>query len=268
MSIGETLADARRQAGLTITQVSQQTRIRESIIRAIEQGDFSPCGGDFYTRGHIRSIAGVVGVDPGPLIREYDAGHGPPGSMSAADIFEPATPIRIREPRRSFGLGKVMIAVLLAVIGYGAYYYVSTRAAHTSATSAATVRPAASLKPTAKAAATTPATAAGQNSGSEAVIRLAAVKNCYVSLTASGKQLFSGIVMAGQTKTWRERQVVSMTLGNPRAVVLTVNGVKQTPNTGNVVTLSISPSGAPTRSSASPGPPSTSPSPSPGATGR
>ena len=57
MSIGDTLAEARHQAGLTTMQVSQQTRIRESIVRAIEQGDFSPCGGDFYARGHIRSIA-------------------------------------------------------------------------------------------------------------------------------------------------------------------------------------------------------------------
>jgi cytoskeletal protein RodZ len=90
VSIGDTLAEARRQAGLTITQVSQQTRIRESIVRAIEQGDFSPCGGDFYARGHIRSIAEVVGIDPVPLIREYDEEH-PPGSMRASQIFEPAT---------------------------------------------------------------------------------------------------------------------------------------------------------------------------------
>ena len=90
MSIGDTLADARRQAGLTITQVSQRTRIRESIIRAIEQGDFSPCGGDFYARGHIRSIASVVGADPVPLIREYDEEHGPPTAMRAAQVFEPA----------------------------------------------------------------------------------------------------------------------------------------------------------------------------------
>jgi cytoskeletal protein RodZ len=249
VSIGETLADARRQAGLTITQVSQQTRIRESIVRSIEQGDFSPCGGDFYARGHVRSIASVVGVDPGPLIKEYDAAHGPPGSMSAADVFEPATPIRIREPRRSFGLGKVMVVVLLAVIGYGAYYFVSTRAAHTPVTPAATVRPDASSKPTVKAT----VTPARQSSRSEAVIRLVAVKNCYVALTASGKRLYSGTVLAGQTKTWRERQVVSMTLGNPGGVVLTVNGVKQTPNPGAVVTLSISPSKAPASPGASPG---------------
>src|SRR5579875_2565390 len=91
VSIGETLAEARRQAGLTVTQVSQQTRIRESIIRAIERGDFSACGGDFYARGHIRSIASVVGTDPAPLIREYDGEHGSPGGLRAAEIFEPAT---------------------------------------------------------------------------------------------------------------------------------------------------------------------------------
>jgi cytoskeletal protein RodZ len=257
VSIGETLADARGQAGLTITQVSQQTRIRESIIRSIEQGDFSPCGGDFYARGHIRSIAGVVGTDPGPLIREYDAEHGPPGSMSAADVFEPATPIRIRESRRSFGLAKVMIVVLLAVIGYGAYYFVTTRTAATP--TAAAVRHSASPKPTVKATPTTSPTAASQRSRPEAVIRLAAVKNCWVVLTANGKPLYTGIVQAGQTKIWRERQVVSMTLGNPGGVVLTVNGVRQTPNPGAVVTLSISPSKAP----ASPGSPASA---SPGAT--
>ncbi|HUC27573.1 MAG TPA: helix-turn-helix domain-containing protein, partial [Streptosporangiaceae bacterium] len=37
MSIGDTLAAARRQAGLTVTQVSQRTCIRETIIRGIER---------------------------------------------------------------------------------------------------------------------------------------------------------------------------------------------------------------------------------------
>ncbi len=78
MSIGEDLAEARRRAGLTVTQVSQHTCIRETIIRGIEHGDYCACGGDFYTRGHIRAIARVVGADPGPLIAEYDAGHHAP----------------------------------------------------------------------------------------------------------------------------------------------------------------------------------------------
>ncbi len=77
MGIGGALAEARTEAGLTIAQVSERTRIRETIIRSIELDDYSSCGGDYYARGHIRAIARVVGTDPVPLIEEYDAEHMP-----------------------------------------------------------------------------------------------------------------------------------------------------------------------------------------------
>ncbi len=77
MGIGGALAEARTEAGLTVTQVSEHTRIREKLIRDIERDDYSACGGDYYARGHIRAIARVVGTDPVPLIEEYDAAHMP-----------------------------------------------------------------------------------------------------------------------------------------------------------------------------------------------
>ena len=144
MSIGDTLAQARSQAGLTITQVSQRTRIRETIIRGIEHNDFSACGGDFYARGHIRSIARVVGVDPEELIREYDATHGAPEAIRAADVFEPATPIKLKE-RRSPNWSVAMIIVLALVVGYGVYRAVAAVASphHAAAASHSSSQPAA-----------------------------------------------------------------------------------------------------------------------------
>ena len=241
MSIGDTLAEARRQAGLTITQVSQQTRIRESIVRAIEQGDFTPCGGDFYARGHIRSIAEVVGVDPVPLIREYDEVHGPPGGMRASQIFEPATPIKIREPR-NLHLGRVLAVALLAVIGYGAYHFISEHTTHSTATPAATVRP--QVTPTATAQAhprptTTPPPALPANT---AVIRLTAKSDCWVGINSpTGHQISQSLVRAGQTMTWTEKQPVAMVIGNPPGISLTINGKQQQMNTVQVVTLHINP---------------------------
>jgi cytoskeletal protein RodZ len=79
VSIGKALAEAHHRAGLTVTEVSQQTRLRETIIRGIENDDYPACGGDFYARGHIRSMARVVGADPVPLIREYDTTRRAPG---------------------------------------------------------------------------------------------------------------------------------------------------------------------------------------------
>ncbi len=238
MSIGDTLAEARRQAGLTITQVSQQTRIRESIVRAIEQGDFSPCGGDFYARGHIRSIAEATGVDPVPLIREYDEEHGPPGGMRASQIFEPATPIKIREPR-NLHLGRVLAVALLAVIGFGAYHVFSTRGGHSPAAAAATIRPVATAKPrvTAK-----PATHKAGPPQNEAVIKLTATSDCWVGLSSqTGQSLYQGTVAAGQTMTWDEKHPVSMVIGNPPGVQVTVNGKPERMSTANVVTLNIDP---------------------------
>src|ERR1035438_1331111 len=117
VSIGSSLAEARHQSGLTVTQVSRRTRIRESIIRDIEADDFSACGGDFYARGHIRSIATAIGFESQPLISAYDADRGPLGEMRAADVFEPTSPIKIRE-RRSPGLSLIVAVVLLVIIGF------------------------------------------------------------------------------------------------------------------------------------------------------
>jgi cytoskeletal protein RodZ len=242
VSIGDTLAEARRQRGLTITQVSQQTRIRETLIRGIEQGDFSSCGGDFYARGHIRSIAAVVGVDPVPLIREYDEEHGPPGGMRAAEIFEPATPIKIHEPR-PFGLGKVLVVALLAVIGFAAYYLVSTHGTHSPASQAANLRPVVKPKPKPTVTPAVRPTTVTNTGPPVAVIRLTATQDCWVGLTsAAGQQLYQGIIPAGQSMTWREQNPVSMVVGNPPGISLTVNGKPELQNTQTVGYLSINPS--------------------------
>jgi cytoskeletal protein RodZ len=235
LSIGETLAAAREQAGLTITQVSQQTRIRETIIRAIEHDDFSSCGGDFYARGHIRSIASVVGTDPVPLIREYDQEH-PTSNMRAAEIFEPATPIKIREPR-PFGLGKVLIVVLLAVIGFGVYRLVSAGGgSHPSASNIATHRPTASPKASATVQPVVHPVPL------VAVIKVTATQDCWIGFTSSsGKQLYQGTILAGHSKTWRTGHAVFMVIGNPPGIVLTVNGRAETMSPVYPLTLSINP---------------------------
>lgn len=67
------LADAREAAGLTVHDVAEQTKIRATIIAAMESDDFSACGGHVYARGQLRSIAQVLGIDPLPVIDRYDA---------------------------------------------------------------------------------------------------------------------------------------------------------------------------------------------------
>src|ERR1039457_4145129 len=140
VSIGEALAEARRQAGLTVTEVSQRTRVRAAIITGIEADDYSACGGDFYVRGHIRSIARAVGADPEPLILEYDAARLGPHAIGE-DITEPVTPIRVRE-RRGLNWTAVLGLALAVGLGFLAYHLLSGSSQATGAAAAARAHPA------------------------------------------------------------------------------------------------------------------------------
>ena len=124
MSIGATLAAARRRAGLTVGEVSDRTRVRDIIIEAIEQDDYAPCGGDFYARGHIRAIAGTVGTDPEPLLEEFDERWRSSPDLTAAEVSEPGLPLRRRERHRVRWLG-VLAVLVLAVLGFAVYKLVS-----------------------------------------------------------------------------------------------------------------------------------------------
>ena len=132
MGIGEALAQVRHQAGLTVAEVSQRTRIREALIRDIETNDYSACGGDFYARGHIRAIAKATGAAPEPLIREFDATRQIPQALTLADIFHdtPATPIMPgtaattrgrHRPNKTQALAVAVLAALLLALGFAAY---------------------------------------------------------------------------------------------------------------------------------------------------
>jgi cytoskeletal protein RodZ len=240
VSVGDALAEARSRAGLTIAQVSQRTCIRETIIRGIERGDFSACGGDFYARGHIRSIARAIGLDPEELIREYDAAHGTPHAISAADVFEPATPIRLKE-RRSPNWSIAMVLVLAVVIGYAGYRIMSsdTRA---HGVPAAASHPAVHPSQSASAPATTPPPTTAPPSHNW-VIQLTAIQDCWVEFTKpDGSYLSQAYIVGGTQRTWTFHRAVDMRIGNPGGIRLTVNGQNfSAGQPGQPVTLSFAP---------------------------
>lgn len=85
--IGPELAAARSRLGLTVDQLAERTRIRPHVIEGIEVDDFGPCGGDFYARGHLRTLARVLGAESPPLIAAYDE-HYAHAPISPQAVFE------------------------------------------------------------------------------------------------------------------------------------------------------------------------------------
>ncbi|THV16176.1 helix-turn-helix domain-containing protein [Nocardioides caeni] len=116
--VGTEISAARERLRLTIDQLADRTRIRPHVIEAIEVDDFGPCGGDFYARGHLRTLARVLGIDAGPLVASYDEryAHAPvdPRRVFASELATgTGGPIRSTRGGRNWS---VLIAFVMAGI--------------------------------------------------------------------------------------------------------------------------------------------------------
>jgi Helix-turn-helix domain/Domain of unknown function (DUF4115) len=240
VSIGEALAEARDQAGLSVDQVSQQTRIRPVIIRGIEAGDYSVCGGDFYARGHIRSIAQAVGTDPGPLIEEYDRDYRATGPIAATGLDELVA--RSREPRRPrLSPALLIAAAVVVVLGAAGYYFAGGPSPFGSSPQAASSSPAGHGQTGGGA----DASADAAQSRHTVVVRVTATRGTWVVFTTpDGGYISRSWAAAGASVTWTLHRAVHIKLADPGAVRMTVNGKNALPAraaAAGPVTLSLGP---------------------------
>ncbi|MBQ1089877.1 helix-turn-helix domain-containing protein [Streptomyces sp. B93] len=234
-SIGRALRQARIAAGLTVDDVSTATRVRIVIVHAIEADDFAPCGGDVYARGHIRTLAKAVNLDPAPLLAQYDADHGGrPAPTPAAPMFEAE---RIRPERRGPNWTAAMVAAIVAVVGFvaftafkgesdgGAGQQVAEGGAPEQSTSpspsAATKKPAdPKPDPTESAIAAAPR--------DKVTVQVAAVdgRSWISAKDHNGRLLFDGLLEQGDSKTFQDSSKINLVLGDAGAIELHVNGKK------------------------------------------
>nr|WP_232523106.1 helix-turn-helix domain-containing protein [Nocardioides sp. MAH-18] len=116
--VGPQLAGARTRLGLSVDQLAERTRIRPHVIESIEVDDFAPCGGDFYARGHLRTLARVLGVDAAPLLASYDELYAD-APLDARRVFEAELATGAQGPIRSTKGGpnwSVLIAAVMALV--------------------------------------------------------------------------------------------------------------------------------------------------------
>lgn len=72
-TLGEKLKKARENRGISISQVSEQTRIASHHLNAIELDDYSGLPGGIFNKGFVKSFAKCVGVDEQEALSDYIA---------------------------------------------------------------------------------------------------------------------------------------------------------------------------------------------------
>lgn len=73
MTVGHRLRAARETAGLSVADVAAATRMRATIIEAMEADDFSLCGGAVYARAQLKMMAPIIGLDPVEIAECFDS---------------------------------------------------------------------------------------------------------------------------------------------------------------------------------------------------
>ncbi len=116
--IGPELTAARTRLGLSVDELAERTRIRPHVIESIEVDDFAPCGGDFYARGHLRTLARILGKDAGPLLEAFEERYAT-APINARRVFEAELATGMTGSMRSTVGGpswSLMVGVVLCLV--------------------------------------------------------------------------------------------------------------------------------------------------------
>ncbi len=230
MSVGSLLKQARREAGLSIEQLSATSRIRCTLIRDLEKDCFTSCGGEAYVRGHIRSLAKICDADAVTLLEAYDK-IAITEDRTMRDLLNESSAtksLKVRSPISWKAISTVAAGVV--TLGFlGSFVMNSVRetnqsvnvAANTSATTA-----------TATPTQTQTQTQDRDNLGAVAtktndvtIILTATNGLSWVSVTDSvGGQLFSDRLRQGESRTFTDNQLLYLVIGNSGAINVNVNG--------------------------------------------
>lgn len=222
MSIGAILAGARQQAGLSVAELSEHTRIREPVINALERDDYSICGGDFYARGHLRSVAKALGLDQDAIVRQYNETYGGMQVLiPASAMFKGDTPIKLHERRTpnwtmamAIALGIIMVFGLVRMMGGP-----ETASMQTAAKGGAI--PKAPAKKAPAVPLTRPITAVRDL----VTVKISAASSAWVNVRdVKGKILYQGVIAKGDSETFRSRKKIRLMFDDAGAVRLEVNG--------------------------------------------
>jgi cytoskeleton protein RodZ len=232
MSLGSMISKARKDAGLSIDDLSAATNIRGTLLREMEANNFSQCGGETYARGHLRNIAIKLNADPQIFLTAFEDEQMQVDRTMRDLLVENNV---MREPKEVRKVSwKVLVTISLASLFVAglAQIIVSNDSepdipVAVEETATPTESPEATPEPTAAEEITPtdePTVSTGQ--GVEVVISAVRAKSWLFVSDSSGRVLFSGQVAKGVTKTFTTDAQLNLKIGNAGGVDLSVNGKK------------------------------------------
>src|ERR1700730_4684060 len=121
-TIGQLLRETREGFGSDLIRVATALRIRAAYLEAIEEGRYDQLPGAVYALGFVRAYATHLGLDGEEAVRRFKLDA--EGFEEQRDL---TFPVPLAE-RSVPGGTMLLVAVILAICGYGLWYYLSSSA--------------------------------------------------------------------------------------------------------------------------------------------
>jgi hypothetical protein len=236
-TLGAALREAREAAGLTVEQVSADTRIRATLVRDLEADRFASSGGTVYARGHVKSIAATLRIDAAPLLALFDAAQGEPADQVpltseplpgptsiGSSEFALSKVASLRPERRGPRWGVALSGAAVVLVGLLAIGSLtggsSPRQTAVGGTSTPTAEP---TEP--EAVPSQPAYQASLPPVTGAQLRVRVIGGAsWISIASPTATLFEGILRDGDFKDFRDATKLKVVIGNSPVVSLNCNG--------------------------------------------
>jgi cytoskeletal protein RodZ len=120
--VGSNLKQTREQRQLTLREVEWATKIRADYLDALEDERWDALPAPVYARGFLRTYATYLGLDPEPMIAEYNAAHAP-----ARQLISTRPPVKLDRPPRFAVTPAVLGGLLLFLVAAVFVGYVGSR---------------------------------------------------------------------------------------------------------------------------------------------
>jgi len=210
-----------------VDDVAADTRIRATLIVAIEADQFALCGGTVYARGHIRSIARVVGVDAEALIGEFDSANQVERVVAAvaSGPTDRALVARSEHHAPNWTAAAMLALVVICGLALAGILHGHNNGGKPNPT-AGVNHSRAGHKSSVKTPVSPPPSAVAQLPVDQATmeVRTRGGRTWMSITTKGGKTLFLGTLNPGQQKVFTARRGLVFDIGNAPAVDVVVNG--------------------------------------------
>ena len=120
IDLGKDLQERRLKRGLSLAEISEQTRINVRIIQSLEEGDIKPIPGKFFFYQYIRSILREIGDDPDEFIKKHNeqiVAETEPLPVTDKRTFQELKYAKFRKSRRWLIL-IMLVAILFSAVSY------------------------------------------------------------------------------------------------------------------------------------------------------